>query len=46
MRNVRVFGGSSHPALTELICAKLGTRPSECTLEKYANGEISVQIGR
>ncbi|KAI9886786.1 MAG: hypothetical protein M1823_001429 [Watsoniomyces obsoletus] len=45
MRKVRVFGGSSHPALTELICARLGTVPAQCTLEKFANGEISVQIG-
>lgn len=45
MRNVRVFGGSSHPGLAESICVKLGTAPGKCSLGKYANGEISVQIG-
>ncbi len=45
MRKVRIFGGSSHPDLTQLICAKLGTVPAKCTLEKFANGEISVSIG-
>lgn len=41
----RVFGGSSHPTLTESICGKLGTQPAKCDLGQFANGEISVQIG-
>ncbi|KAI9832737.1 MAG: hypothetical protein M1826_001296 [Phylliscum demangeonii] len=45
MRNARVFGGSSHPALTASICAKIGISAALCTLGKYANGEISVHIG-
>lgn len=40
-----MFGGSSHPALAESICVKLGTTPAKCSLGKYSNGEIGVQIG-
>ena len=44
MRGVQIFSGSSHPALTEAICERLGTSPSKCRLGKFANGEISVNI--
>ncbi|ODH25926.1 hypothetical protein ACO22_04959 [Paracoccidioides brasiliensis] len=45
MRTVQVFSGSSHPALTEAICERLGTVPAQCELRKFSNGETSVNIG-
>ncbi|KAL2375251.1 hypothetical protein RJZ57_000219 [Blastomyces gilchristii] len=45
MRGVQIFSGSSHPALTEAICERLGTLPAKCELRKFSNGETSVNIG-
>ncbi|CDH17163.1 probable Ribose-phosphate pyrophosphokinase 1 [Zygosaccharomyces bailii ISA1307] len=45
MRKCKVFVGSSHPELGNLVCERLGIRPAPCTLKKFANGETSVQIG-
>jgi ribose-phosphate pyrophosphokinase len=45
MRGVKVFSGTSHPALTEAICQRLGTTPAKVDLGYFANGEIRVQIG-
>ena len=45
MRGVKVFGGRSHPSLTDAICERLGTLPAKCDSGYFANGEISVQIG-
>lgn len=45
MRGVKVFSGTSHPALAEAICQRLGTTPAKCDLGYFANGEIRVQIG-
>ncbi len=45
MRQCKVFVGSSHPELGQLICSRLGVQPSPCTLKKFSNGETSVQIG-
>jgi ribose-phosphate pyrophosphokinase len=45
MRGVKVFSGSSHPALTEAICQRLGTSPAPCDLGQFANGETRVQLG-
>lgn len=44
MRGVKVFGGRSHPHLTEAICERLGTSPAKCDLGNFANGETSVQL--
>jgi ribose-phosphate pyrophosphokinase len=44
MRRVKVFSGSSHPALTEAICERLGIQPANCELTKFSNGETSVSI--
>ncbi|KAF2870656.1 phosphoribosyltransferase-like protein [Massariosphaeria phaeospora] len=44
MRGAIVFSGSSHPALVEGICDRLGTRQGSASLSKFANGETSVQI--
>ncbi len=42
--NLRVFGGSSHPELTRAVAKKVGVRPGELKLCKFANRESSVQI--
>lgn len=44
MRRVKIFSGSSHPALVDAICDRLGTSPAACDLKKFSNGEISVNI--
>lgn len=45
MRGVQIFSGTSHPALVESICERLGTQPAKCDLKKFSNGETSVNIG-
>ncbi|KAI9817349.1 MAG: hypothetical protein M1832_004655 [Thelocarpon impressellum] len=45
MRNVRIFSGSSHPALAESVCERLGTSLAAVQLDKFSNGETSVRIG-
>ena len=45
MRGVQIFSGTSHPALAESICERLGTQPATCELRKFSNGETSVNIG-
>lgn len=44
MRGALVFSGSSHPALVEGICDRLGSKPGSVSLGKFANGETSVSI--
>lgn len=45
MRKCKIFVGSSHPELGQLVCDRLGVEPAPCTLKKFSNGETSVQIG-
>jgi len=42
--SLRVFGGSSHPELAARVARKVGVRPGELKLQKFANKETSVQI--
>ena len=44
VRNIVVFGGSSHPQLTETICNHLGVPPAKVTLGKFSVGETRVEI--
>ncbi|CAF1509400.1 unnamed protein product [Adineta ricciae] len=44
MPNIKVFGGSSHPELTQLICARLGLEPGRVITKKFSNRETSVEI--
>ncbi|KAI7828891.1 phosphoribosyltransferase-like protein [Gamsiella multidivaricata] len=37
--------GSSHPALVDQICARLGVSPGQVKLSKFANKETNVEIG-
>lgn len=39
MPNIKVFGGSSHPELTKLICARLGLEPGRVITKKFSNRE-------
>lgn len=44
MRRVKIFSGSSHPVLVEAICDRLSTSKAKCELQKFSNGETSVNI--
>ena len=44
MANIKVFGGSSHPGLVKQVCQHLGLPIGNVKLEKFANGETSVEI--
>lgn len=45
VRNIVIFGGSSHPHLNETICTHLGIPPAKITLSKFSNGETRVEVG-
>uniref|UniRef100_A0A0N5BKK5 ribose-phosphate diphosphokinase n=1 Tax=Strongyloides papillosus TaxID=174720 RepID=A0A0N5BKK5_STREA len=45
MPNIKVFGGSSHKGLTQMICSKLQLDVSKASLKKFANKETNVEIG-
>ena len=44
MRGIKIFSGSSHPALTNLVCDKLGVQPSKVVTKKFGNKETDVEI--
>ncbi len=44
MREIVVFGGSAHPALTAEICAFLGVPQQPVVLERFANDCMEVQL--
>ncbi|KAF7189093.1 Ribose-phosphate pyrophosphokinase 1 [Pseudocercospora fuligena] len=44
MRQTCIFSGSSCPSLVNAICQRLGQKPAEVDLKKFANGETSVEI--
>ena len=44
VRNIVIFSGTSHPALTETICTHLGIPPSRISLSKFSVGETRVEI--
>jgi len=46
MRHAQIFSGSSHPALVQAICDRLGQKAGQAELRKFSNGETSVQIRR
>ncbi|KAI5295615.1 ribose-phosphate pyrophosphokinase [Ascosphaera acerosa] len=45
VRNIIVFGGSSHPQLCQTICDHLGLPPGQVSCSKFAVGETQVEIG-
>jgi len=44
VRNIVVLGGSSHPALNEVICDQLGIPAGHVLLSKFSVGETGVEI--
>lgn len=44
VRNIVIFGGSSHPQLNESICEVLGIQPGQALFSKFAVGETRVEI--
>ena len=44
MREIAVFGGSAHPALTGEICAFLSAPRQPARLERFANDCLEVQL--
>lgn len=44
VRNIVVFGGSSHPELTQTICNHLGIPQANIILGKFAVGETRVEV--
>ncbi|KAK0932594.1 ribose-phosphate pyrophosphokinase 1 [Friedmanniomyces endolithicus] len=44
MRQTCIFSGSSHPALVEAICGRLGQRRADVTLGTFSNGETRVEV--
>ncbi|KAF2871508.1 ribose-phosphate pyrophosphokinase [Massariosphaeria phaeospora] len=44
VRNIVVFGGSSHPQLTQTICDHLGIPPAKILLAKFAVGETRIEV--
>jgi ribose-phosphate pyrophosphokinase len=39
-----VFSGTANPALAHLIARELGSQLGHCVLERYPDGEVSVQL--
>jgi len=44
VRNIVVFGGSSHPSLNDTICENLGIQQGRAIFSKFAVGETRVEI--
>ncbi|KAL9126871.1 MAG: hypothetical protein Q9217_004152 [Psora testacea] len=44
VRNIVVFGGSSHPSFSQLVCNQLGIPSGSCLLSKFSVGETRVEI--
>jgi ribose-phosphate pyrophosphokinase len=45
MRQVKVFTGSSHPEIAAKIVNRLGIEAAPALLKRFANGEMSVDLG-
>jgi len=39
-----LFSGQAHPMLAEAVAAELGTKPGNCLLENFPDGELRVEI--
>jgi ribose-phosphate pyrophosphokinase len=44
-RDIKLFGGTSNPALTLEVCQYLGIRPGKILAETFSDGEIRVELG-
>ncbi|BFZ56332.1 ribose-phosphate pyrophosphokinase 1 [Savitreella phatthalungensis] len=45
MRKCKIIAGSSHPVLSNAVCARLGVEPAPVKLGRFSNEETSVEIG-
>jgi ribose-phosphate pyrophosphokinase len=44
-RDIKLFGGTSNPALTLEVCQYLGIRPGKILAETFSDGETRVELG-
>ncbi|MCF8143728.1 MAG: ribose-phosphate pyrophosphokinase [Deltaproteobacteria bacterium] len=44
-QEIKLFGGTSNPALTLEVCDYLGIRPGKILAKTFSDGEIQVEIG-
>jgi ribose-phosphate pyrophosphokinase len=44
-QEIKLFGGTSNPALTLEVCEYLGTKPGKILAKTFSDGEIQVEIG-
>ena len=44
IQTIKVFGGTSHPALTESTCAYLGIQPGGAKIEPFPDGEKFIKL--
>jgi ribose-phosphate pyrophosphokinase len=44
-QEIKLFGGTSNPALTLEVCDYLGTKPGKILAKTFSDGEIQVEIG-
>ncbi|MEP3279116.1 MAG: ribose-phosphate pyrophosphokinase [Stappiaceae bacterium] len=44
LSNIRIVGGSSHPAFTAKVCAKLGVSPAKTQVVRFSNENLLVKI--
>jgi ribose-phosphate pyrophosphokinase len=44
-QEIKLFGGTSNPALTLEVCDYLGTNPGKILAKTFSDGEIQVEIG-
>lgn len=44
-QEIKLFGGSSNPALTQEVCDYIGIRPGKIVTKTFSDGEIQVEIG-
>jgi len=44
-QEIKLFGGTSNPALTLEVCDYLGTQPGKILAKTFSDGEIQVEIG-
>lgn len=44
-QEIKLFGGTSNPALTLEVCDYLGTKPGKILAKTFSDGEIQVELG-
>ena len=43
-KDIKIFTGSSNPALAEAICREMGIKMGEAEVKKFADGEVAVSL--